>query len=71
MKHFRLLMALLLTLAAVSTLLPAQAASAAARSGPIADGCPIYQACMQFVGGGCSCTGFVCDGRFICGIPIT
>ncbi|HLX08562.1 MAG TPA: hypothetical protein VKY89_11950 [Thermoanaerobaculia bacterium] len=45
---------------------PAVAVQAAARPA----GCPLYRACMEFVGGGCSCTGFYCNGRFICGTPL-
>jgi hypothetical protein len=73
MKRFGQLIVLALTLTMAFWLAPAPAAAAAATRMPTVrpDGCPIYEACMQFVVGGCSCEGFYCNGRFICGIPIT
>ncbi len=69
MKRVKLLIALVLTLATITWLVPAQVAAASPRVG--ADGCPIYMACMEFVGGGGSCAGFICNGKFICGTPVT
>ena len=65
MKRLGLLTVLALTLAMALWLAPAPAAAAAT-----ADGCPLYIACMDFIDGGCSCAGFYCNGRFICGTPI-
>jgi hypothetical protein len=33
--------------------------------------CPLYRACMETPEGQCFCTGFFCNGKFICGIPVT
>jgi hypothetical protein len=64
-KRLGLLIVLTLTLATAFWLAPAPAAAAPP------PGCPIYRACMDFIDGGCSCAGFYCNGRFICGVPIS
>lgn len=52
------------------TLTMALGVGPAARPAEAANGCPLYIACMDIIGVGCSCPGFVCNGRFICGTPI-
>ena len=34
-----------------------------------ANGCPLYRVC-EIINGRCTCTGFFCNGTFICGIPV-
>lgn len=34
-----------------------------------ARGCPLYRFC-EIINGRCQCTGFFCNGTFICGIPV-
>jgi hypothetical protein len=65
MKRTGMLFVLALTLMLAAWFVPAPAAAAPP------PGCPLYEACMDFVNGGCQCAGFYCDGRFICGTPLT
>lgn len=63
MRRTVLLVLLTLVLTMALAVVPARPAAAAS-------GCPPYIACMDFIHGGCSCSGFYCDGRFICGVPL-
>lgn len=61
MTRLRLAFAALLVLAAIGSVAPKVEAST----------CPLYQVCMRtFPEGTCLCTGFYCNGQFICGRPI-
>ncbi len=74
LSRSKLFVTFLLVLACVALLVPTRAVTATGFANPVYEGaraCPLYEACMQFEGGGCSCTGFVCNGHFVCGVPIT
>jgi hypothetical protein len=74
LKRTGLLIAIVLTIAlvALGSAAPVAVAASGAQqaSRAAANGCPLYISCMDFVGVGCSCTGFVCNGKFICGTPV-
>jgi hypothetical protein len=71
MKRSGLLLAAMLTLGAVSFGLQGPAAASGSTGKVGTEGCPLYIACMDSITGGCFCTGFYCNGRFICGTPVT
>jgi hypothetical protein len=72
MKRRGLLLAAVLILAAMSFGIQGPAAATTGSGGQVqTEGCPLYIACMDSITGGCFCPGFYCNGRFICGTPIT